>query len=73
MNYSLVRFFLHLNFSQKIIYLSFTNFSFYLAEAAAKKGGKGGKKDRSPSAKKGSAKAGGKKGKKGNELPMAYG
>ncbi|CAF1170591.1 unnamed protein product [Rotaria sp. Silwood1] len=40
------------------------------AEAAAKKGGKGGKKDRSPAAsaaKKGSPKAGGKKGKKEEE------
>ncbi len=39
---------------------------FCITEAAAKKGGKGAKKDRSPSAKKGSPKAGGKKGKKGN-------
>ncbi len=44
---------------------------FEFVEAAAKKGGKGAKKDRSPSAsavKKGSPKAGGKKGKKGNSF-----
>jgi hypothetical protein len=55
-----------------IIIHSFTPYLFVsyfcIVEAAAKKGGKAGKKDRSPpaSAKKGSPKAGGKKGKKGN-------
>ncbi len=40
----------------------------FIIEAAAKKGGKGARKDRTPSAgaaKKGSAKPGAKKGKKG--------
>jgi len=48
---------------------------FCIAEAAAKKGGKGAKKDRSPTtsaAKKGSPKATAKKGKKGKKFSIDF-
>ncbi len=59
-------FFIVLLFLHSKILILIHFFNFCITEAAAKKGGKGAKKDRSPSAKKGSPKAGGKKGKKGN-------